>query len=290
YAASMGGSQVFLEEGEHMSVRDMLKSIVVASANDAAVAMAEYLAGSESAFVARMNARAADLGMTNTTFKNCTGLLDDTEHLTTARDIAAMSRELISHDMIKEYTTIWMDTVRGGQFGLTNTNKLVRFYDGATGLKTGFTSRSMYCLSATAERGGVEYIAVVLHGKTSAERFEDAKTLLNYAFANCALVSASPDEPLPPVRVKLGKTKTVQPVIEGCGGILTDKASASAAEKTVELPDTVTAPVSAGQKLGTLTVTSGGKTLGVFDVTAGDEVSRLTWLDIFTDLLRSVFG
>ena len=290
YAASMGGSQIFLEEGERMSVREMLKSIVVASANDAAVAMAEYLAGSESAFAARMNARASELGMKNTTFKNCTGLLDDTEHLTTARDIALMSRELISHDMIKEYTTIWMDTVRGGQFGLTNTNKLVRFYDGATGLKTGFTSRSMYCLSATAERGGVEYIAVILHGATSAERFEDAKTLLNYAFANCALISASPDEPLPPVRVKLGSAKTVQPVIEGCGSILADKAAASAAEKTVEMEETVTAPVSAGQKLGTLTVTSGGKVLGVFDITAGDAVERLTWAEIFAGLLRFVFG
>ncbi len=196
YAASMGGSQIYLEEGEQMSVRDMLKSVVVASANDCAVALAELISGSESVFVAKMNARAQELGMTNTTFTNCSGLLDDRTHMTTARDIGLMSRELIRHDIVKEFTKIWMDTVRNGEFGLSNTNKLIYYYKGATGLKTGFTSRSMYCLSATAERDGVEYIAVVLHCETSADRFESAKTLLSYAFANYALISVYPDSAL----------------------------------------------------------------------------------------------
>ena len=209
FATSMGGSQIYLEEGEQMSVRDMLKSIIVSSANDAAVAMAEHISGTEQVFVSRMNERANELGMINTHFTNCSGLMDDSTHVTTARDIAIMSRELIKHDIIKQFTTIWTDTVRGGRFGLSNTNKLVRFFDGATGLKTGFTQRSMYCLSATAERGGVEYIAVVMHDATSAGRFESAKTLLSFAFANYTTIDAQPDEALPPVRVILGKTPTV---------------------------------------------------------------------------------
>ena len=215
-AASMGGSQVYLKEGEQMTLHDMLKSIVVSSANDAAVAVAEHMCGTEAGFVSMMNARAKELGMTNTNFNNCTGLMDDPEHVTTARDIAIMSRELISHEMIKEYTTIWTDTIRDGEFGLSNTNKLIRYYEGATGLKTGFTNRSMYCLSATALRDGVEYIAVIMHGETSAKRFEDAKTLLSYGFANYTLADTSPAEILPPIPVILGKTQTVQPCKGGC--------------------------------------------------------------------------
>ena len=190
-AAAKGGSQIYLEENEQLPLTEMLKSVVVSSANDCACALAEHIAGSEAAFVQRMNERAQELGMANTHFANCTGLDDGpdaNEHLTTARDIAIMSRELLKHEKIKEYTTIWMDTVRNGEFGLSNTNKLVRFYDGTTGLKTGYTSGAGYCLSASAERGGMELIAVVMHCKTSPDRFESAKALLNYGFANYALV------------------------------------------------------------------------------------------------------
>ena len=200
-AASMGGSQVWLEEGEVMTVSDMLKCIAVASANDCAVAMAEYISGSEDAFVERMNARAAELGLEDTHFTNCTGLFDDDEHYTSAYDIAVMSRELMLHDWIKDYTTIWMDSIRDGEFGLSNTNKLVRHYEGCTGLKTGFTSEAMYCLSATAERDGMELIAVIMHSESIESRNRDASSLLNYGFAGFELCSLRPEGALPPVRV-----------------------------------------------------------------------------------------
>ena len=290
YASSMGGSQIFLKEGEEMSLRDMLKSIVVASANDAAVAAAERLCGSEEAFVARMNERAGELGMTNTVFRNCTGLLDDPEHVTTARDVAAMSRELIRHDLVKEFTSIWTDTVRDGEFGLTNTNKLIRYYDGATGLKTGFTQRSRYCLSATAERDGVEYIAVVMGEETSAERFQSAKTLLSYAFANYTLTSAAPQEPIPPLPVRLGRTPYVQPVAEGAGRLLVTKAQAGDITRELTLPEELTAPVEPGQRIGTLTVKSGGETLGTFPVVSPDGAERLGWSELFLKILAGVFA
>ncbi len=213
-AAAKGGSQVYLEENEQMPLRDMLKSVVVASANDCATALAEHVAGSESAFVELMNARAAELGMADTHFVNCTGLDDEpdaAEHLTTAYDIALMSRELLKHDEIRQYTTIWMDTVRDGRFGLANTNKLVRFYNGTTGLKTGYTSQAGYCVSASAERDGMELIAVVLHGATSTDRFESAKALLDYGFANWALVTPQADA-IPAVPVTLGTKTAVTPV------------------------------------------------------------------------------
>ena len=289
HAASMGGSQVYLEEGETMSIHELLKCIVVSSANDASVAMAEYISGSESVFVAKMNERARDLGTVNTNFTNCTGLLDDATHVTTARDVALMSQELISHDMIKEYTTIWMDTIRNGEFGLSNTNKLIYYYDGATGLKTGFTRRSMYCLSATAERDGVEYIAVVMHADTTADRFESAKTLLSYAFANYTLLSAMPDEVLLPVAVVLGKAPYVQPVLEKEEKILIEKINSSGVTKSVELAENLTAPVTAGQQIGTLTVSLGDSKLGSFPIVAGDSVDRLTWGDIFYRMIRIMF-
>jgi D-alanyl-D-alanine carboxypeptidase (penicillin-binding protein 5/6) len=290
YAASMGGSQIFLEEGEKMSVRDMLKSIVVASANDAAVAMAEHISGSESVFIAKMNERARQLGMTNTLFTNCSGLLDDRTHVTTARDIAVMSRELIRHDMIKEFTKIWMDTVRNGEFGLNNTNKLIYYYPGATGLKTGFTSRSMYCLAATAERDGVEYIAVVMHADTSAGRFESAKTLLSFAFANFTLISAYPEKALLPVRVELGKVPFVQPVIQGGGKLLVDKETAPKITKDIQVVDKVPAPVSAGDKLGALILKNGDNMLGEYSIVAGDSVGKLSWGNILGLFLKMLFA
>ena len=287
YATGKGGSQIFLREGEQMSVSDLLKSVAVASANDAAVALAEHIAGSEDAFVSRMNERAAALGMTDTVFSNCTGLPCEGEHLTSAYDIALMSRELIRHDMIKDFTKIWMDSVRGGEFGLSNTNKLIRFYPGATGLKTGFTREAMYCLSATAERDGVEYIAVVMHGQTSDDRFESAKILLNHAFAGYTLVSALPDEALPPVAVTLGRTGYVQPVPAQSPRILLTKAEAAGLEKAVELADEVPAPVEAGQELGSLVLrSSSGEELARVPLVADGEVPRLGWGELFVKYLR----
>ena len=290
YASGMGGSQIYLKEGESMSVQDMLKSVIVSSANDAAVALAEHIAGSEGEFVNRMNERARQLGMENTSFLNCTGLLEQPEHLTTARDLAIMSRELIKHDWIKEYTTIWMDTVRGGEFGLSNTNKLIHYYDGATGLKTGFTSAAGYCLSATAVRDGVEYIAVVMNCETSQDRFESAKALLSYGFAAYSLVSAAPDEAVKPVKVTMGAKEYIQPEIDGAASILVEKTKTGALVKTVETEETLSAPVKAGQKIGTYTITDGENVLYTADIVSCDEVERLTSGQVFINLLSFVFG
>jgi D-alanyl-D-alanine carboxypeptidase (penicillin-binding protein 5/6) len=283
HAAKMGGSQIYLEEGEQMSLEEILKAVIVCSANDGSVALAEHLAGSEAAFVEMMNNRAAELGMKDTVFANCTGLPTKEEHLTSAHDVALMSRALIKHDMVKKYTTIWMDTVRNGEFGITNTNRLVRFFNGTTGLKTGFTEEAMYCLSATAEREGVEFIAVVMHAETSDIRFEAAKSLLNYAFATYTLQDARPGEVLPPVPVKLGKVSYIQPVIEGETSILIRKSDATGIAKEVELVKDVEAPVAAGQKLGTLTVRGkDGKIIKELPLVAADEVGKLNWWEIFT--------
>jgi len=289
-AASMGGSQIWLEEGERMSVSDMLKCVAVVSANDCAVALAEHIAGSEEAFVQRMNERASELEMRDTHFTNCTGLFDDDEHYTSAYDIAVMSRELIAHDSIKKYTTVWMDTIRDGAFGLSNTNKLIFYYDGATGLKTGFTSKAMYCLSGTAERDGVEYIAVVLHADTSAERFESAKTLLSYGFANYEIASLRPQEALPPILVKLGKTESVQPSYAGPDMILEEKGVLSRLTYEIELPEAVDAPIAAGQVLGHLTVKCDDKTLAQIDIIAPASVQRLCFSDILCRMLGTLIG
>lgn len=289
-AAAKGGSQIYLEENEQLPLEEMLKSIVVSSANDCACAMAEHIAGSEAAFVEMMNTRAEELGMTDTHFVNCTGLDDEpeaAEHLTTAYDIALMSRELLGHEAIKKYTTIWMDTVRDGQFGLSNTNKLVRFYDGTTGLKTGYTSAAGHCLSASAERNGMELIAVVLHCASSTDRFESAKALLNYGFSNYALVTPEPGE-LPAVPVTLGTAAEISPVLADETPILIDKALAAGVETRVCVDESVTAPVEAGQTLGTLTITSGGQTIAERDLIAPEAVEALRWGDVFLQMLRAL--
>ena len=289
-AAAKGGSQIYLEENEQLPLEEMLKSIVVSSANDCACAMAEHIAGSEAAFVEMMNARAEQLGMTDTHFVNCTGLDDEpeaTEHLTTAYDIALMSRELLGHEAIKKYTTIWMDTVRDGQFGLSNTNKLVRFYDGTTGLKTGYTSAAGHCLSASAERNGMELIAVVLHCASSTDRFESAKALLNYGFSNYALVTPEPGE-LPAVPVTLGTAAEITPVLVDETPILIDKALAAGVETRVCVDESVTAPVEAGQTLGTLAITSGGQTIAERDLIAPEPVGALRWGDVYLQMLRAL--
>ena len=288
-ACAKGGSQVYLEPGEEMSMDEMLKSVVVSSANDCATALAEHVAGSESAFVGMMNQRAQELGLLDTNFVNCTGLDDApeaAEHLTTAHDIAVISRELLKHDRIRDYTTIWMDTVRGGKFGLSNTNKLVRFYQGTTGLKTGYTSAAGHCLAASAKRDGIELIAVVLHCTSSADRFSSAKALLDYGFANYALVSAEMPEPLQPVPVTLGQKAAVQPELQQAAPILIEKGLQAAVTRTVTLAERVEAPVAAGQQLGTLTISANGETLAEIPIIAPEAVARLTWWELTCRLLR----
>ena len=292
-AAAKGGSQVYLEPGEEMSMDEMLKSVVVASANDCATALAEHLAGSEAAFVERMNRRAEELGMTNTHFVNCTGLCDEAqakEHRTTARDIALMSRALLTHDRIRSYTTIWMDTVRDGRFGLSNTNKLVRCYKGTTGLKTGYTSTAGHCLSASAQRDGIELIAVVLGAKTSSGRFADAKALLDYGFAGWALVTPDLDVELPPVPVELGQADAATPVLSDAGKLLIEKGQQSQITRETELEPSLTAPVRRGDRLGTLTVKAGDQVLKTIPLVAEQDVARLTAAQILMRLFKTMCG
>ena len=289
FACSMGGSQIWLKENEQMSVEDMLKAVCVASANDCSVALAEHLAGSCDAFVEQMNQRAKELGMLDTHFVNPTGLPAE-GHITSAYDIALMSRELIlNHPDVRRFTTIWTDTLRNGEFGLNNTNKLIRYYQGATGLKTGSTDGALYCLSATAERDGMELIAVVLKSPTGTQRFESAKVLLNYGFAAYALADIRPPEPLTPIPVKLGSAESVTPAIQGSTSLLTEKSKAGDLAVEVQLEPELTAPVQVGQQIGTLTVTSGGETLATLPLTAEQTVERLGYWDIFVKCLKVAF-
>ena len=285
HAASMGGSQVYLSPNERMSVHDMLKSIAVASANDACAAIAEHLSGSETAFVAEMNAKAASLGMEDTHFDNCCGL-DSETHYTSAFDIAVMSRELLRHELIRSYTTIWMDSIREGAFGLTNTNKLVRFYDGATGLKTGFTSKAMYCISATAQRGGMELIAVVMHGETSKSRNADASGLLNYGFANYALVRCDPDGEMMQVPVLLGQEKLAAGQCAEDGALLVRRQDAPSVEKQVVMSGSVSAPVEKGQRIGEVRFLKDGELLKSVPILARFSVEKRSLGDIFSEAAR----
>ena len=288
-AASFGGSCVYLEEGERMSVSDMLKCIAVVSANDCAVAMAEHLSGSEELFVERMNRRAEELGLEDTHFTSCSGLFDDGEHYSSAYDIAVMSRELLRHPFIKDYTTIWLDSIRGGAFELNNTNKLVYWYPGCTGLKTGYTSSALYCLSASAERDGAEYIAVVLRGESIESRNQDAKTLLNYAFASFELCPLRPEEELRELRVEMGERESVPLRVEGERFAVVPKSGASPAF-SLTLPDSVAAPVEAGERLGTLRVTLGEDTVAELPVMAAEEVPRLGFLGLLGRLAGGLLG
>ena len=290
-AAAKGGSQVYLKVGETMSVSEMLKCIAVSSANDCACAMAEHIAGSEAAFVGMMNQRAQELGMKDTHFVNCTGL-DDGEnadqHRTSAHDIALMSRELLkNHPGIKKYTTIWMDTIRDGTFGLSNTNKLVRFYQGATGLKTGFTSGAGYCLSATAMRDGMELIAVVMGAETSKIRNEACKQLLDYGFANFTLIAPELSD-TPDVPVKLGKAPSVGVRLGDSASLLIDKGQRNAVTTEVTVEEQVSAPVSQGQRLGTLRVKVGEQVLSEVPLVAAEGVARLGWGDLFGKVMKRV--
>ncbi len=293
-AAAKGGSQIYLEPGETLSMDEMLKSVVVSSANDCATALAEHVAGSETAFVEQMNRRARELGMTNTHFVNCTGLDDSpeaAEHLTTARDIAVMSRALLTHEIIRRYTTIWTDTVRDGKFGLANTNKLVRFYPGTTGLKTGYTGSAGHCLSASAKRDGMELIAVVLGCQSSSDRFTAAKALLDYGFANYALADPLAQAAPAPVEVRLGAQPQLVPVPARGGQLLVTKDQLAGLECQITQVQTVEAPVALGQSLGTLTVTAGGETLAEIPLVADREIPRLHLGQLFYRALSALaFG
>ena len=289
YACSMGGSQIWLKENEQLTVEDMLKAVCVVSANDASVALAEHLAGSAEAFVEQMNQRAAELGMADTHFVNPTGL-PAKGHVTSAHDIARMSRELIlNHPDIRRFTTIWTDSLRDGAFGLSNTNKLIRFYPGATGLKTGSTDAALYCLSATAERDGMELISVVMGAPTSTQRFEGAKVLLNYGFAAYGLAQAQPPQPLAPIPVILGDQAAVTPRLAEDPTILAPKEKLAAMEVEVQMAESLSAPVAAGEEVGRMTVTSNGETLASIPLTADAAVARLSYWQIFQRCLQKAF-
>ena len=289
YAASMGGSQVFIEPGEVLTVEELLKSVVIASANDAAVVLAESIAGSVEGFVSKMNARASELGMKNTNFENPTGLDDNTvNHVTSARDIAIMSRELLKHETVLNYTTIWMDTIRNGEFGLTNTNRLIRFYNGANGLKTGSTSNAGFCISATAKRDGMQLIAVVMASPTRDVRNECAKKLLDYGFANYS-VAEFKEGSAGQLNI-IGGVKEQIDVYHPELSLLVGKGQNKNVEYTVNLPDYVSAPVTAGQVLGDIVYTLNGNEIGRVDLVAGESVERLNYLQIVTKLLLNCLG
>ncbi len=285
-AASMGGSQVFLEVGEEISLNDVLKAVFVSSANDGAVALAELVSGTMEGFVARMNERAAELGMTSAVFYNPTGLDDQETNLCSARDVAIMSRELLSHEKVYDYTKIWIDSIRGGAFGLSNTNKLVRFYPGATGLKTGSTGKAKYCVSASAERGNLKLCAVVLAGETSADRFQAAKTMLDYGFANYAyyVPEAYQEVSIP---VWGGTAASVGTEATGAG-LLLAKSDATGLTSRIEIAEELNAPVEKGQVVGKILYEKGGAVIQEVPITAKEAVPKLNFWGIFRQLLRVV--
>ena len=288
HAAGMGGSQVYLEEGEQMTVQDLLKAVAVASGNDAAVALGEAVAGSESAFVEKMNQRAAQLGMGDTHFVNCTGLPTE-GHVTSAWDIALMSRELLKHDLIRQFTSIWMDSLRNGAFGLSSTNKLIHSYEGCTGLKTGFTATAGYCISATARRDDMELIAVVLGAKDSKDRFNTAATLLDWGFANFKLITVAPEEALPAVPVALGTRDSVElnPVQ---AQILIRAADEGQITTQVVLPGGVEAPVEQGAQLGAFVVQIGDQIAAVCPLEASGPVEKLRLGGVFLKFVKNLLS
>ncbi len=289
-ASKKGGSQIWLKEGETMTVDELLKATAVYSANDACTALGEYIAGSDEGFVMMMNERAGELGMKNTHFDNCTGLDDTSQtHLTTAYDIALMSRELMKHQFIQQYTKIWMDSLRGGKTELVNTNKLIRFYEGATGLKTGTTSKAGCCISATATRNGTSLIAVVMGADNSKDRFEGAKAMLNWGFANYETVTPQIDKSLiTDVNIIMGEERTLTPQISGDSKFLIPKGKAKNLTQEIDLAAAVEAPVESNQTLGTVTVKLDGQKLGEYKLTAPHYVERLSFKTVFARLICSV--
>ena len=289
-AMSMGGSTMFLETGEQLSVYELLKGIAVASANDGCVAMAEFLSGSEDAFVAEMNKRAAELGMTNTNFVNTNGL-DDDNHYSSARDVALMSKELLKHDKIFEFTTIWTDTMNNGKYDLANTNKLIRFYRGANGLKTGSTSEALCCLSASALRDDMQLIAIVLASPTSQERFNDARVLLDYGFANyCVKKCVKKGEEVSDLAVKKGVNPYINVVAKEQFSLLIKKGESGEIKSETVLPEYVKAPVKKGETIGKIIFTRGEEKLGETELVAGEDVMKKSFTSYFKDILNMLFS
>lgn len=287
-AAGMGGSQVFLEEGEEFTVEELLKCTVIASANDAAVALAELTAGSEAAFVARMNERASELGLKSTHFENTTGLDDDvTGHLMSAFDIALISKELIKHEIVLKYSCRWQDSIRDGEFILTNTNRLVRYYEGCTGLKTGYTDKAGYCITATAERDGMKLIAVIMGAKSRDDRNNAVRTLFDWGFANYSLFSDD-EEYLEDIPVLRSKTQKAKIYMKGFN-YLADKGSSSKIEKVFEIPDDISAPIRSGDVIGSVKYYIEGKEIGVSDIYVKEEVKSITRLELFLEIFLKPF-
>lgn len=288
HAKSMGGSDIWLEVGEQMTVDEMIKATAVASANDAAVALAEHLCGSESDFVLKMNERAKELGMKNTVFKNCNGL-DEEGHLTSAYDVALMSAQLIKHEKIFDYTTIWIDTLRDGETQIVNTNKLLKSYDGITGLKTGTTGQAGSCISATATRGDMSLVAVVLGSSTGIERFKDAASLLDYGFANYEVLNFSAnDSKLKNIKVKDGMQSEAKLECVGAKSLVIEKGSSKNVEKNIKLKEELTAPVKKGDKAGTLEFTLDEKTVAKFDIVAKEDIDKISFTAVFFALLDAL--
>lgn len=290
HAASMGGSDIWLEEGETMSANDMIKATVVASANDAAVALAEHLCGSEEVFVQKMNEKANQLGMKDTVFKNCNGL-DEDGHITSAYDVAVMSRELMKHEMIFDYTSIWLDNLRDGKTQIVNTNKLLKTYKGITGLKTGTTNDAGCCMAASATRGDMSLVAVVLGCNSGKERFSDAAALLDYGFANFSVTQLKAPDDLPKtIKVENGMQKNIGIGCDINSSIVLDKNSGSKIVSKIDLPESIEAPVASGQKLGTVTYSLDGNAVKSFEITALQHAEQISFASVFSVLLNSIIS
>lgn len=290
HAASMGGSDIWLEEGETMSANDMIKATVVASANDAAVALAEHLCGSEEVFVQKMNEKANQLGMKDTVFKNCNGL-DEDGHITSAYDVAVMSRELMKHEMIFDYTSIWLDNLRDGKTQIVNTNKLLKTYKGITGLKTGTTNDAGCCMAASATRGDMSLVAIVLGCNSGKERFSDAAALLDYGFANFSVTQLKAPDDLPKtIKVENGMQKNIGIGCDINSSIVLDKNSGSKIVSKIDLPESIEAPVASGQKLGTVTYSLDGKAVKSFEITALQHAEQISFASVFSVLLNSIIS
>ncbi len=288
YAASMGGSQVFLSEGEEMTVEELIKCAVIASANDAAVALAELVGGSEKIFVSMMNDRARELGMKNTNFENVTGLDDTTKnHVTSAEDIGIMSRELIKYDLITKYSSLWQDTIRNGEFTLTNTNRLVRYYDGCNGLKTGSTDKAGFCISAAAKRGEMQLIAVIMGAETRDIRNAAARELLDYGFSNFGIYRDNA-EFLEKMPIYKGEKSTVDVFSKGFSALIA-KPLIKNVEKSYQIPQNLTAPLKKGDVIGSIIYTVDGKELGRCDVYINEDVEKIGLFDIFVGIIKKIF-
>ena len=288
HAASMGGSDIWLEEGESMTVDDLIKATAVASANDAAVVLAEAISGSEDAFVDKMNKRAKSLGMKNTTFLNCNGL-DENGHLTTAYDVALMSRELIKYPKIFEYTSIWIDNLRGGKTQIVNTNKLLKTYDGITGLKTGTTAEAGCCMSATAERDGLSLVAVVLGCKSGTERFKDAASLLDYGFANYTTQKlALPKNARDDVQVEGGMVKTIKVECSDPGDMIVSRMATNKITSELKIKKKIEAPIKKGDRVGEVNYYLDGELLKNIPITAKESVDKMTFSSVLGGLFNSM--